>query len=65
MKLVKIKEISGELLSRKEFKEYIIDYFENYRGYKIDRRSRYFKEIEYCYNNLESSYNEYKDLFLK
>jgi hypothetical protein len=63
MKLREIKDLSCELLSRSEFKEYVIDYFNNFKEYGIDRRSRYFKEIEYCYNNLENSYSEYKNLF--
>ena len=64
MKNVKeIKDLSCEKLNLKEFKEYVVDYFNNFKEYGIDRRSRYYKEIEYCYNNLESGYKLYCNLF--
>jgi len=63
MTLKQIANISGEFLSYSEFKEYVSDYFKNPREYRIDKRSRYYKEIQYCYSNLLSSYYKYADLF--
>jgi hypothetical protein len=63
MKLKQIVNVSGSFLSFKEFKEYVSDYFVNYKEYKIDRRSTYFKEIKYSYSNLEKSYEQYLKLY--
>jgi hypothetical protein len=65
MKLKEIVYLSSEKLSLKEFKEYIVDYFNNYKEYNIDRRSRYFKEIKYCMNNIEGNYKLYCELYCK
>ena len=63
MKLKQIVNLSGSFLSFKEFKAYVTDYFVNYKEYKIDRRSAYYKEIKYSYNNLEESYDQYFKLY--
>jgi hypothetical protein len=51
--------LSGELLSRSEFKEYIKDYYNNPSDYSIDEDSDYYEAISYAYNNLDQAYHIY------
>ena len=51
--------LSGELLSHSEFKEYIRDYYNNPGEYSIDEDSDYYEAISYAYNNLDQAYHIY------
>ena len=70
-----LKELSSEMLSPAEFKEYIYDYHNNAAEYGIDVDSSYFTAIKSAFDDLEygyhhtvkesKSYKKYKKIFKK
>ncbi len=57
-----LMDLSGEMLSKSEFKEYVSDYYNSPEEYDIETDSDYYKAIELA-NDGTISYEEYKKQF--
>jgi hypothetical protein len=61
--LDELKQLSGELLSLSEFKDYIVDYYTNPGDYSIDEDSEYYLAISLAYGDINHAYGHYKSMF--
>lgn len=61
-----LKMISGErILTKREFMEYIVDYYTNHEEYNIDVDTDYFDAIEQAYVDPNQGWNEYNNVWNK
>jgi hypothetical protein len=52
-------QMSSEILGRKDFEKYLIDYVNNLEEYKIDEEGEYYEALSWAYVNIEKAWDQY------